>query len=276
MQTVSKALRGAVGEARKNFEQLQGSHSRTPSTEVRKASDPEDATAGEVITRLADRLSNLEERNKVLAKMLENTQEILRKWKSSSSLQHAEEEDAFNTALAKIQFVSVYLADSDIPIPQASPVVEHKALQLDPSIAPGSLEPANPTVSDIDTNVNTLPGPQGREVETVPSASQAGPAVGGDEDRLSSTSPTRKSGRPSLAESSFSFMLGEDRHRSSFIRSKPLPEERRNSDAQKERERKDSDDVKMRQKQNRERKDRKPTSVSLDIDDDGFTMSTLQ
>lgn len=271
VQNVSKALRGAVGEARRNLEQLQTGHSRNSSLDFPRQSI-EDTTVISAPEDLAARLKQLEDRNKALAKMLEGAQETLRKWKSTNSQSDASGEDAFNTALARIQFVSVYLADSDIAIPDMSPVTEKKA---DLSTADEGIPPEK-----VDLKTNQID--QAPESETVaqntPESKKTAQLVAEVKARTPSISPTRATAtRPSLANSSFSFMLGEDRHRSSFVKSKPLPEERRHSDAKAEKQRKDSHESKPKPRLGaKDRKEQKPGYKINDSDDDGFTMSTLQ
>jgi len=282
VQNVSKALKGAVGEARKNFEHMQTSQSQGSNTDIPGSTVHSDAITGPLDTHLEQQITKLEERNKVLAKMLENAQETLRKWKSQDS----HEEDVFNTALAKIQFVSAYLTDTDIPIPAFTPPTEQVAHEVTDKTSGAEGETNEARASDVDgaanilqhktsqTRVGTSPAPSKTEATTqglrVPTASPM--------PRTSSPSPSRPAQpRPSLAESSFSFMLGENRHRSSFVRATPLPEERRSSDAQREKSRKNSIDQKSKQRPNiRDKKDRKGKGDKKDSDDDGFTMSTLQ
>lgn len=287
VQSVSKALKGAVGEARKNFEQLQAGHSRSSSADVQRHAIQYEGTVGTLATSFETQLWKLEERNKVLAKMLENAQETLRKWKSQSMEQKSEGEDVFNTALAKIQFVSVYLTDSDIPIPGTTPTVEQVSEAGEEEKSETREAPDEPKRSGLD---NALSAPQHEasqsgDVEPSTSLSRMeGTArvlkvpTASSIPRTSSPSPTRSAQtRPSLAESSFSFMLGENRHRSSFVRSTPLPEERRNSDAQRERNSRSSTDSKSKQKVGtRDKKDRKGNGKAEDSDEDGFTMNTLQ
>lgn len=282
VQNVSKALKGAVGEARKNFEHMQTSQSQGSNTDILGSTLHSDVVAGSLDSHLEQQITKLEERNKVLAKMLENAQETLRKWKSQDS----HEEDVFNTALAKIQFVSAYLTDTDIPIPAFTPPNEQVAHEVTDKTSEPEDEINEARASDVDeaakglqhktsqARVGASPASSKTEATTqglrVPTASPM--------PRTSSPSPSRPAqARPSLAESSFSFMLGENRHRSSFVRATPLPEERRSSDAQRERSRKDSIDQKSKQKPNvRDKKDRKGKGDKKDSDDDGFTMSTLQ
>lgn len=280
VQNVSKALRGAVGEARKNFEQLQVSHSRNTSVEVR--STTEDAANISPLDDLADRLGKFEERNKALAKMLESAQESLRVWKSASSVsqENVQGEDAFNTALAKLQFVSVYLADSEIPVPPMSPTVEKKPPQSGiPRPAESGQETAaarSQRAEPVEAAIAPAHRSEGFSTPILdPKSPSATPSI---TTRTSSSSPTRTTAtRPSLAESSFSFMLGDDRHRSSFVRPKPLPEERRHSDAQNETEGKNGNDSKVKQKQHtKDKKDGTSSTNPLEGDQDGFTLSTLE
>lgn len=270
VQNVSKALKGAVGEARRNLEQYQVGHSRGSSLDI-----PRDGASTEHISEginqsLVDRLKKLEERNQALAKMLEDVQETLRKWKATNPQLPGIVEDVFNTALAKMQFVSVYLSDSDIPIPEHSPVAEQKALKHsdeESSTHSPSSKQNEPNSSKDDTDMVKSTNAETRETQNLQGSSQ----------QETTMSPTpRSSVRPSLAESSFSFMLGEKPHRSSFVRSTPMPEERRGSATQDQRRRKDSNEHKSNPRDAlKDGKDRK-TGKRDNSSDDGFSMSTFQ
>lgn len=272
VQNVSKALRGAVGEAKRNLEQLQTGHSRSSSLDFPRNLGASDATENSANEDLISRLKQLEDRNKALAKMLEGAQETLRKWKSTDTQSGASGEDAFNTALARIQFVSVYLADADIAIPEMTPVAEKKfeipAITQETSVDKQEIET---------TQSQQSPNPPAI-AENIPSIVKHQQSVPESKARTPSISPTRATAvRPSLANSSFSFMLGEDRHRSSFVKSKPLPEERRHSDAKAEKHRKDSHESKTKPRLSaKDRKEQKSGNKVSDSDDDGFTLSTLQ
>lgn len=269
VQNVSKALKGAVGEARRNLEQYQGGHSRGPSLDIARESVSSNHIDDSISKTLLSRLEKLEQRNQALAKMLEDAQETLRKWKANNPQQHTQGEDAFNTALAKMQFVSVYLSDSDIPIPETSPVIDKKS----------SGQPVEKTEAAAVTIVNSEPQqPTIKSTNHEPTADEAPPDQHSQTlvRREKSQSPASKpSVRPSLAEPSFSFMLGDKPHRSSFVRSSPMPEERRSSVTQEKRARKDSNDHKPKPKG--VHRDKNPGNTKQDdSSDDGFTMSTLQ
>lgn len=330
VQNVSKALRGAVGEARRNMEQFQAGHSRGASVDIARSSIERGPVTSEPQRDLGLQLKKLNERSKALAKMLDTAQETLRKWKADNTQQNMQGEDAFNTALARIQFVSVYLADSDIPIPPTSPVMEKQPQQVLKEASSKDTLSSNPIPSKPDDTGAQSPTPKTdssggtksqdpppsstpQDTKTPASAPDPSPVQETEPSSSSSSSPApppaapaptstqalnppqRKSSpsrpnphptRPSLAESSFSFMLGEDRHRSSFIRSKPTPEETRSTEAQAlalaqaqpqtGKERRDSRDRTSGKLDKRKKKEqRRGSAVSGLSDEDGFTMSTL-
>jgi TBC1 domain family protein 5 len=204
---------------------------------------PEDATA-----ILQGRLQQLQERNALLSKMLEDAVESLRSVKLTSKESADEAEQNLNISLAKIQFVSVYLSDPDIPIPKEEKMREEQAPMSE-----------------------TTPPPE----QTATVAAQI-PTTGGDEESSKKEAPpvtkrrvddrTNKiPSRPSLMDSSFSFMLGENRHRSSFVSSvAALPEQRRGSES-KGGATQASTEVKTQQ-------DRK----GPEIEGDGFTLTKLE
>jgi len=243
VQNVSKALRGAVGEVRRNVEHLQAgtAPSRTSIDTLRNSTEDDAAIPSSIAHDLANQLRKLEDRNKALAKMLETAQESLRKWKSDSSNHNAQGEDAFNTALARIQFVSVYLTDSDIPIPTPAPT---PAIEATPPDQPTTATPTSNTVQadqqankseqekqadNLNSNTNTSIQPPQQQIPKTATTTE--PNKSSQPQCHLDPSPLHP--RPSLTSPTFSFMLGPDHatRRTSFIRSTPLPEERRHSTA---------------------------------------------
>ncbi|KAK7883709.1 hypothetical protein LTR67_010998 [Exophiala xenobiotica] len=240
---VSKTVRSAVGEVRRNMNNHQTSNTRQTGADMPHLGKPEEATA-----ILQSRLQQLQERNALLSKMLEDAVESLRSVKLTSKESTDEAEQNLNISLAKIQFVSVYLSDPDIPIPK-----EEKKREAQ---APMS---------------KTTPPPE----QTATLAAQI-PTTGGDEESSKKEAPpvTKRKvddrtnkipSRPSLMDSSFSFMLGENRHRSSFVSSvAALPEQRRGSES-KSGATQASTEAKTQQ-------DRK----GPEIEGDGFTLTKLE
>ena len=270
---VSKAVRGAVGEVRRNMNNLQTSHSRNSSvdvlsggTETPSRSDSQQQSRVKV---LEAQVQELDARNKALSKMLDGALDSLRSSKDIAKKGADDSEEAFNISLAKIQFVSVYLSDSAIPIPPEES--DHPNEKGDDR----SMEKAQ----DDDHTVS-----QEKRNET-PAASQASPtmkpATVPVKERRAAAQATSQLAppsasvpvRPSLAESSFSFMLGENRHRSSFISSvAELPEQRRGSDAKPKPTNKQ---LWAEEKEAKDRKQRKERMGS-ESEDDGFTLNPLR
>lgn len=282
--SVSRAVRGAVGEVRRNMTQYQPVHSRNSSVDVLGAGSEtlRGRDDGEY-EHLRKRVKDLEDRNKALAKMLDGALEELRKSRPASGVDAADAqtagEETFNISLAKIQFVSVYLGDSEIPIPpedfSAKTTQPGQDDAIDPAQPESSIETETATAIEAPIDVPRLkldePTAGGAEGElhrhedsgnvsqqTVsqsrdPSASRSTAPV--DEPAMSTPNANPKSAatsaahiktsehtapspstkitpaaRPSLQDASFSFMLGENRHRSSFVSSvASLPEHERRS-----------------------------------------------
>lgn len=266
--TIAKAVKGAVGEVRRNVNYLQTEANPSKATEqIPRPAIRSQQNGSEDFRMLTQRIQELEDRNKVLAKMLGNALESLRKQKQKESTmektQITDEED-LNMSLAKLQFVQVYLADPEIPIPADEMRSEEK-------------EAKSPMQKTLLPNLSGKYAQTDFEnrAESLNSVEKARDGRGSQHpqpvtrlDANHSAEPLRKSRqRPSLAESSFSFMLGEDRRRSSFVSSATVPpEERRDSVT------KSMPKVKQVVAEGKETAARKGS----DSDDDGFSMSSLR
>ncbi|KAL9064117.1 MAG: hypothetical protein Q9157_007949, partial [Trypethelium eluteriae] len=112
---VNQAVRDAVGEVRKNVQGLQAARGspRGKSSESTEASkNPE---------KLLRKISRLEERNRTLAKMLEGA--VAELWNHQKSVTETKESEgdsvnALSMAIARVQFVQVYLEDSSMKLPE--------------------------------------------------------------------------------------------------------------------------------------------------------------
>ncbi|KAL9618929.1 MAG: hypothetical protein Q9160_006393 [Pyrenula sp. 1 TL-2023] len=217
--SLSRAVRGAVGEVRRNVGNI-NSASGSPRRIATASRETLVATAEpeETIESLTTRISALETRNKLLAKMLGGALESLRTQKEDER-----SEDTFNISLAKIQFVQVYLDDPEIPIPPETPEPEQESTRTKQESQPDQASESQQTDKDsaVLNSSSKPPDPKQKQIEgpkekaSVPSEPEA-------------KSAKNLSIRPSLAQSSFSWMLGEDRHRSSFVSSVSIaPEEER-------------------------------------------------
>ncbi|KAL9105789.1 MAG: hypothetical protein Q9227_009091 [Pyrenula ochraceoflavens] len=225
---LAKTVRGAVGEVRKNVNNITSSPG-SPRRVVAPTRQPLESS-GEQSTDsqlLAQRVQILEARNKVLAKMLGGALESLRSHKDG-----AQPEDVFNISLAKIQFVQVYLEEPDIPIPP-DPSEEHSdptrdklstVSQPDRATEPSEASERQERSQKRDPRPSADVVPQ--EASKLPS-NAVNVSIGNDPPL------NHQSTRPSLAQSSFSWMLGADRHRSSFISSVTVPPEQERDSASK-------------------------------------------
>lgn len=264
---ISKTIQGAVSEVKKNM-----NNSLAASPQISRVSpllvadrDKEDGTNQAASEHLLSRVHELEGRNKALAKMLDAALESLRSVKFSESTVKSTAEDAFNISLAKIQFVSVYLSDPEIPIPPEEPAVRTPTV---PSILgkqdPGAVQDTLPVKTGTASKPSTA--------ATVPTT-KLEPAPG--RKLLTQVTPqheTRRQPRPSLAESSFSFMLGEGRHRSSFVSAvADLPEQTR-VEKTREAETKSRSKVMAAEGKKEQRRERRGS----ESEDDGFTLSSLR
>ena len=235
---VNKALRGAV-------QGLQSGNSspRRPLSGVRWSLD-EGKTVSVNNEHLTSRIKALEERNKALAKILENAMTELAVQQQAFEKEKAESlSDAVSLAIAKMQFVQVYLEDSSMPLfsetanPSESADTAKVATPEQDAAPTESTQSSqieggtNPTITVSATSSKdpaTLPQPHTQDTPTEPTASSTN-------SDLSTRTPKPKPlpspfhhSRPSLAQSSFSWLMGEDQRKSSFVSASPmLPESKR-------------------------------------------------
>lgn len=234
---VSKAVRGAVSEVRRNMA-AQASHSRQSSVDFVGHDTPRQTEESDT-KEVHHQLRRMEERNKALAKMLDAALESLRASRAGSEQSAQATEESFNISLAKIQFVSVYLADPAIPIPTdefrgagQKQISEPLPLQKEASTTTSAVIEPKP----VTTKATASPRPtKSPSLQPTPARQLSpSPQLGDGAKNLTpiTSTPPQQPVRPSLADSSFSFMLGENRHRSSFVSSAAAPpEERRGSAA---------------------------------------------
>ncbi|OAP58137.1 hypothetical protein AYL99_07227 [Fonsecaea erecta] len=269
---VSKAVRSAVGEVRRNMNHYQSSHPRHSSLDTPPLLGPErrnpEGEAEGIAQNLKQKVELLQERNVVLGKMLDDALESLRAIKLTSPSGAGEAEHDLNVCLAKIQFVSVYLSNPDIPIPREQQFQDAKN-STDTSSAPASksdrVSPTKAGTTPVPTSDTAGQGEQDKDDDTKPKPHSSEPAQDPPGGKGDGGATNKALSRPSLMDSSFSFMLGENRHRSSFVSSvADLPEHRRESESR-TRPKKKAAELKTQQ----ERGD----SVS---EDEGFTLTKIQ
>lgn len=188
-----------------------------------------------------------------LAKMLDDALQTLRIIKVTNPEGASSAEENLNVCLAKIQFVSVYLANPDIPVPREEEVQVRNS--TDEPVSTSSEQPLIRITEEIEDDARPRAEPQ--------------PTIAGDTSGGRGRKTSKSAQRPSLIDSSFSFMLGENRHRSSFVSSvADLPEQRRGSESTSEPKKK----PKKKQAEPETHHERRGSGS----EDGGFTLTSIQ
>lgn len=221
---VGKAIRGAVGEVRKNVEAIQSGASSgqtTPRSGGREFRKPSNIATGASGMRpglerlhssnVLKKIESLEKRSKNLATMLETAVAELwdhHKERSEDSSANKESIEALSLAIAKVQFVQVYLEDSSIPLP-----VDETTEQEATASAIATL--ASPSVPERTSSAP--PGAIAPHSHSLSAASKPqSPLPSKNEDSSKVPSHLSPRARPTLASSSFSWMLGQESTASTF------------------------------------------------------------
>jgi TBC1 domain family protein 5 len=238
---VGKAIREAVGEVKKNVEAYQSAASsgqitpRAGGREFRKPGQLGSSTSGSrpgldrtVSGNAIRKIEGFEKRNRDLAKMLETAVgELWEHHRERTEEQDAKDDDskgkgaleALSLAIAKVQFVQVYLEDSTIPLPeesteQAASAKAAETLALPAPQSPVSERtPSGPAV--------TVEAPS-KDISVVTSSSTASPIASprpmspSKSAQLQPSSNLSPRSRPHLTSSNFSWMLGVDSATSNF------------------------------------------------------------
>ena len=233
---VNKALRDAVDEMKKNMQGLQpgGTSPRPDGGSARWSLDAGGYTA-EPAAHDATLTEQLAKRNKFLATILEDALEELRRdeGQDGGGEQQASRRETREAALAKVLSVRDCLEDPSAPLPDKSPD-EDSPSATDSTTAAADTETA--TTVDVLAMAAPVPSeaprtPPSRPVDVESSTTASASEAGGEASTEGSssayvtpanTTPTQEP-RPSLAESPFSWMLGDNDWRSSFSASFPTP-----------------------------------------------------
>ncbi|KAI9806318.1 MAG: hypothetical protein M1825_006433 [Sarcosagium campestre] len=239
---VNKAVRDAMGEVKRNVQGLQsaGSSPRRGQGTLRWSLD--DSRHEASTFTLMQQLAELEQRNKILAKMLDSAVEGF--WSRTSmggdlptgSISSTGDE-TFDLAVAKVQFVKVHLEDSTLSLPTtesaSTPAIVDGALNApipDGILARSSIpkkQLANRSKRLSSAAAGGTDTPASVDIFTADSSSQPAATESEKPPRAAPPSPPKekrapvKHSRSSLAQSSFAWMLGEDEPRSGFVASNP-------------------------------------------------------
>ena len=236
---VARTVREAV---RRNMSGLQSSEDSPRSSFEGQLAPPVDDPSNNEIERLRSRVSALETRNKLLAKMMGDALEELRSRQQTKPSEEVHSvEETLNVTLAKLQFMQVYLADPEIPIPTRQGHRPKEAPKLSPEISKtgGKTVSADTKSSKKVTTVRPQPPTTTTRPNGMMEPNDAIPEqLSVSSDSLKTRTPdtpkslihVRPQSRPALAQSPLSWMLGDGHHRSEFVTSaSPPPEERRDS-----------------------------------------------
>lgn len=226
---VGRAIRDAVGEVRKNVEAIQSggpSGQTTPRSGGREFRKPAQIATGAAGTRpglerlhssnAMKKIESLERRSKNLANMLETAVAELwdhHKERSEDGKANKDSVEALSLAIAKVQFVQVYLEDSSIPLP----IDETTEQEATANAAANLLSPQPTSPAILDRTSNTPPmasAPHSRPSSSTTNLRPTSPLTTTQPPAISSQLSPRT--RPTLASSSFSWMLGQESTASTF------------------------------------------------------------
>lgn len=212
---VAKAVRGAVTEAKRNMQTVHSEayprmrYDNRPSFNAREASWTEES---ETVTDIRTQVDELEERNRLLAKSLSHALNDLRSHMMNMNTEKVDSDttSAMKQALTRVQSVQTCLEDPSAPL-QPSDSKEDKELRKEENgqspAGPGTTGRKDaPEKSSRSSSSSTKDQPSKLDVKPV-------------------SMPLRRSPRPSLAHSEFSWMLGGSSNKSSFVSSASVPPE---------------------------------------------------
>jgi TBC1 domain family protein 5 len=244
---VGKVLRDAVGEVRKNVEAYQSGPVSLPSTP--RSGGREYRKPGQIATtgamnrpglertmsgNMIKKMEGLERRNKGLAKMLESAVGELwdyhkERSEAGNTKDNKDSMEMLSLAIAKVQFVQVYLEDPSIPLPPDDQTVEQPSGPGTPNLLTPT--PASPAIPERTSSAPPIANPLSQLPPSASASATPQPLENRKEsaqlfsplDRLTSTTPASASSslpprsRPMLTSSNFSWMLGQESTPSTFV-----------------------------------------------------------
>jgi TBC1 domain family protein 5 len=231
---INKAFRDAMDEVRKGVREIQAV--QTPQAPPRHARGlSRQSGTSDRSTNPSLQLTVLEQRNTALSKMLKKAIDDLWTYHESAVEGKASEEDSLkglSMAIAKVQFVQVYLEDASVPLSAEEETTETskedviEVTEVQPQIrepasahteskpaARDTEEPADTKATDEDARTSLeVPAPKLKDTTSAKTTKTA-------DIPLDFHTP-----RPTLAQSSFSWMLGQspETSASSFAQAKGL------------------------------------------------------
>lgn len=221
---INKAVRDAIVEVRKGVRDIQNAPTPQISRTQMRAPSRQSGTGD----RAGAKLAAMEQRTASLAKMLKNATDDLWKYHEDAVSGKGSEKDsleALSVAIARVQFTQVYLEDSTVPLPTEE---DENATELEADSA---------TKTDANSkaaNDEKLEGPRPPTLDSTitPAPSKSRPkkaSISSPSDQSAAPPKAPHTPRPSLTQSSFSWILGQESTPGSFVQVKAFPpsEERR-------------------------------------------------
>ncbi len=242
---INQAVRDAVGEVKKNMQGLQASRNNSAS---RRASDVMRWSLDEGRSVPASRASvtAMNNRNKKLARMLEQAMADLRMVTKSPNGDKEAYIEGIDLAIAKVEFVKVYLEDATMPLPEI-PSSKGSSTGTPQQSVQDSLEPTNEGVlgtSVLSSRAQTPPAntaikplraspipdalPESVKISKEESSEDQIPSIkflvkesGPPDAELPSRPKAPVPTRSTIAQSSFSWMLEPDTSSAPTLNSSP-------------------------------------------------------
>jgi TBC1 domain family protein 5 len=244
---VGKVIRDAVGEVRKNVEAYQSGPVSLPSTP--RSGGREYRKPGQIATtgamnkpglertmsgNMIRKMEGQERRNKGLAKMLDTA--VAELWDYHKERSEAgdikdnkDSMEMLSLAIAKVQFVQVYLEDSSIPLPPDDQSIEQPSGPGTPNLLTPT--PASPMIPERTSSAPPIANAYPKPLPSASASATPQPLENNKEpaqllsplDRRPSATPASASSslpprsRPMLTSSNFSWMLGQESTPSTFV-----------------------------------------------------------
>jgi len=194
---INQAVRDAMGEVKKNMQGLQASR---PSPTTRRTSDVKRWSLDEGRSVASTKASPfaMNNRNKQLARMLDQAMSDLRAASISTDSDKETYVKAMDLAIAKVEFVKVYLEDSSMPLSPEHP----QAPVANPDLPKTPSHQPSPSKESLTTTTPTPPAPvtSNAEPKTVTEDNSQVPSSPISPGRLLAKSPTLDS--PAVADHS--------------------------------------------------------------------------
>ncbi|KAH0375618.1 RabGAP/TBC, partial [Aureobasidium melanogenum] len=231
---INKAFRDAMDEVRKGVREIQAAQTpQAPSRHTRGLS--RQSGTSDRSTDPSLRLTVLEQRNTALSQMLKKAIDDLWTYHETAVGGKGSKEDSLkglSMAIAKVQFIQVYLEDASVPLAveeDATETGKEEAIEVI-EVPPQVKEPASAHIDNKPAAQSTKEPTDTKAVDEASAQSADAPKQKTEDSAPAKSTKTTDvpldfhTPRPTLAQSSFSWMLGQspETNTSSFAQAKGL------------------------------------------------------